>query len=250
MAGANRLPDSLYVDMLSDDSYYGTCQGLFEDATLQKRLALIPTEEVDRRLAAFGHRPDTEPRRRMLAAVLGVSWGYCHRVNESPQSVIHAKFLRETTSIVLYSTSCDAKSIYRQRITSLDLGHRFFLVTAHELGHAIDLATDRLPPNRDTAAENRATWYGTFIAQCASKLWQGILVDNSTLDRTDSQRALRSRVLSEWKAHDKDIEALRQELHSYAADLGQQSTIAPSVMSPFSTELAGIFSCESPKRHR
>ena len=237
MPGVNRLPDSHFVDMTMDDSQFATCRDIFADPRLTVSLESIPSEFA----AQVPSRITNEQRRRLVAAVSGVkSWRYCHRVNKTPTGTVHATFSAPDRSVVLYSTSCDATSVYRQRLTSLDLGHRFFMVSAHELGHSIDAVLGRLPNTSDSAAlaaaESRATWYGTFFAQCSSRLWQKILADNSDMDTTDRQRRGRARILRQWRSHETAIAHLRNEL-------GTSSTALSSV----SSTLAGVFACTTPR---
>lgn len=236
LAGINRLPDSLFVDMLENDNYYRVCRDLFESPALLAKLSSLPSSVVASIPAAIS----PEARGKVLAAVKHVkSWHYCHRVNETADSTIHALYSAQNDSVTLYSTSCEANSVYRQGLRSLDKGHRFFMIAAHELGHGIDAATGQLPVVSDQAAEDRATWYGTFFAQCSSRLWQQILKDNSNVDRTDSQREQRSQFIDQWRAHETRISTLRDELHldSAAANLTWSSS-----------ETAGLFACTTPRK--
>jgi hypothetical protein len=236
MEGVNRIPEYDFVSMLQPEPEWQSCGRIFDDAELARAVGVNASRSTSRLL---------QVRAELLKGVRQIrSWGYCHRERQVPGRTIHAYFL-ESQQIMLFSSACDPLTIYDDDISHFNYGHRFYLVVSHEVGHAVDGLFGPLATTDDerVAAELRATWLGTFFAQCFSVHWQQILQDSRAADRTAAQRDSRERIVKSWRKLERDITRLRKGI---AARLKSQRS-GKHVGLASITPLEQAFACSSPR---
>lgn len=214
LSEANRLPDYEFPEMVLGD-FRQHCSDIFESSEFVRLLEGVqPISETDgQRLYPKLPVPATDVQRRLATVFAHLSWGYCHKISRGLNYVEHAIFNQETRNIVLYATACEASNIYGMKLDPLNIGHRYALVSAHELGHAIDAAAGR-SLDRPTA-EDSATLVGTYFAQCFGRVVRKLLADASDLDARPEQTRLRQAIFRRYDCFEKEVLELRDQVKKW-----------------------------------
>lgn len=171
---------------------YNVCEATFEtDRVLQ--LALAPVSDLSQqqlqeyifqsRFVRFYGEPPAEQwtppkfsttQRKILSVFdqLG-DWTYCAGSKTGPlingqYGKIVGRFDPLSRQTTFYNGLCTSKSLYGLDISFVTSTHAAFLISAHELGHGIDLIS-RNAPRRAQVSEAYATYYGTIFAECAAR---------------------------------------------------------------------------------
>jgi hypothetical protein len=178
------------ASVILDEELSAACTAILADPSLAKLLAEVEPMTQDTFKAQHGAKVEaTEARRRLATLFASVrQWSYCHRYRQVSDSgddftkisTTHAIFDPIEQKITLYATGCRADSIYRQSLRELDLSFRLELISAHELGHALDLLLGRSLARAE--AEAFATYFGTYLAECWSRSWESLLLRPGILD--------------------------------------------------------------------
>lgn len=226
MADVNKIPNFEIEDIFLDARSYDACEDIFQEEGFRAPLKRIPpaTSEVLRSKKHWSSYDTTalDPVQLSMARVLASieNWSYCHRIYEEGPFVVHAEYRRKTGTILLYRTSCLTKRIYGEEIGDLGAGHRFHLVAGHEVGHAIDAATGDADTDSDPArAEIRATIYGTYIARCLSRQFQGIVRENLRNAQSPLQTRQGECLIERWQA----VDARLKEIATRGPTVGPDS---------------------------
>lgn len=145
-----------------------------------------------------------------------------------PDKNIHGAFNPRTWTINIYESAVTAPSIYRQDITDLSVGFRYALIIGHELGHALDALTgDLTNAALCSTVEDRATIYGTYFAECISR----VMRLGADRDGTSPEGIM---CLSQrWKLYEFEYNRMRVEL----------GRLRPSSKKKVTPAVAGVISC-------
>jgi hypothetical protein len=200
------MPNFFYEDMFFDPATYSSCRDIFHDRQFMNAIKVIqPSDDVAnrKRWPNMDWRSADAVQKRMARVLLRLrGWEYCDTsfLVEGTR-YMHALFDPVDNSIRLYRTACTATRIYGVSIESLNAGHRFYLITGHEIGHVIDAEAGRLPqavnlisdPNALQQAEMRANFLGAYLGQCASRQWQKLVLEVGPPETLAARRCLASR---------------------------------------------------------
>lgn len=192
-AGIPYEDEMLLTAVFLDNGVFNECRAIFREpifADAMRRIRFMPDEEILKAWPTI-EQPLDDTQRGMATVFVGIrDWSYCNEeLADEPSGYIHGAFSPESRHLVLYRTACEALSIYDENLGELDLGYRFALIAAHEVGHAIDMMTgDLVDETRCRSREGRATIYGTFIAECYSQLFRKLL-NEDWKSRVDTELA-------------------------------------------------------------
>lgn len=163
---------------------YAICKDIFEDKTtvFHDAMARIP-EASDSAIAELTKdtpgkiAPPYASTQRSMATVLAAiaEW---HKIDNSQAVLFGCTDPNQDATrakILLYTSACSAVHIYDFDLGMLTPSLRVELVAAHEVGHVIDMLTGDLGYDYGrcpACLENRATMYGTYLAQCRARTAQ------------------------------------------------------------------------------
>jgi hypothetical protein len=100
---------------------------------------------------------------------------------------VHGAFDPASWRIKVYRSALSAQAIYGSPISDISVGFRYALVVGHELGHVLDALTgDLLDDALCASREDRATYYGTYLAECLTRVMRIALTSLADLRGEDA----------------------------------------------------------------
>lgn len=239
LSEATRTPEGDFEGLFFDRDNYARCGDIFDRKFLDDIADIAPMPELAIR-ERWHYEGATDPIQQRMATVFSAisTWTYCHRVYAVSQGRVQGEYQPTYKSITLYATSCEAEKIYNNDLRAYNATYRYYLVAAHELGHAIDDATGRLRTRSGEDAERIATLYGSSISQCAGRQYQAIVRANEDYPEMPRSEAIRIKkcTLKMWEKLDHAFGQLRQELR------GTNERVK--------TPLANVMRCITPNRRK
>jgi len=243
---ANRLPNLEFEEMVLGE-FSQTCRDVFSSLEFSQIVSAIPSMDIGKVREGWGYLKDksVSAEQAKMATVFRSTgrWSYCHRFNKSIDATIHAQFVPNSKSIVLFRTSCDTSSVYYQSLDPLNLGHRFVLVSAHELGHLVDFLAGR--DLRRSGAEDYATYIGTFFAQCFGRIVRKIMQENIDAGMTQEQKKERENMEKRYACFEEAILDIRESTLSSAE---RRSVKKKTGAETFQVGTFQAFSCATPNK--
>jgi hypothetical protein len=172
-AARSRYHDPLFFEelFLRSDSGYSQCRELLKGSLFAQAMKRVAAREADVvKSWPFAPRPLDDVQLGMASIFQHIRrWRMCPSALETDDgsSYIHGLFDPVGWEVSIFKTSCDAISVYDSELDGFITVYRFLLVLGHETGHAIDaLDGDLNDREHCQSRENRATVYGTYLAQC------------------------------------------------------------------------------------
>ncbi|MGN6181383.1 MAG: ImmA/IrrE family metallo-endopeptidase [Mucilaginibacter sp.] len=183
------LPDGLIFTAIFNASEYAIIKPILQDSFFLDAIAKVPSPSKEA-LEWFNNRKianemviplenDTVHnghldaiQTKMITVFYSIrSWTFCPEVPTADDGgLMRGRFDTTSRKLVVYKDACLADKVYDLDINSAALAFRLFFVTAHELGHVVDLSSGKLAAVYLTEAEDRANLFGLIMTEAFAKL--------------------------------------------------------------------------------
>lgn len=216
----SRLPDGILEAMFFDPEEYQLCSGIFKDGNgadganqFQDAISKIQPASLSAirsRWPYYSNSSLDQTQRAMATVFLALSsWNYCHYKASFDGQGVHARFLPSKGTITLFGSACEAAVLYGTSLKKLNVGHRYYLIAGHELGHAIAHAAG---DDSSGDHEGRATTYGIYVAECFSRSFQRQLARLASPEESPLVRPYRECQIQAWKDLERHLSEIRKGL--------------------------------------